>query len=59
MDPLTIGGIVAALAAILGSMILEGSSPMALILPAPMVLVFVGTFAVGAAGMTLPTSSTR
>ena len=48
MDPLTIGGIVAALAAILGSMILEGSSPMALILPAPMVLVFVGTFAVGA-----------
>lgn len=54
MDPLTLGGIVAALAAILGSMILEGSSPMALILPAPMVLVFVGTFAVGGAGMTLP-----
>ncbi len=54
MDPLTIGGILLALGAILGSMVLEGSSPAALFIPAPMVLVFVGTFAVGAAGMSLP-----
>lgn len=54
MDPLTIGGIVAALAAILGAMVLEGGSPAALLLPGPLVLVFVGTLAVGAAGTSLP-----
>jgi chemotaxis protein MotA len=50
MDPITLIGVVAALAAILVSMILEGSSPMAIILPAPLLLVFVGTIGVGVAG---------
>lgn len=51
MDPLTIAGIVLGFVFIMGSMILEGGSPMELFLPAPMLLVFGGTFAVGAAGM--------
>jgi chemotaxis protein MotA len=50
MDPITLIGVVAALAAIFVSMILEGSSPMAIILPAPLLLVFVGTIGVGVAG---------
>ncbi len=54
MDPLTLGGIVTALVAILGAMVLEGGSPAALFLPGPLVLVFVGTLAVGAAGSSLP-----
>ena len=54
MDPLTLAGIALAFLAIFGSMIMEGGSPAALLLPAPMVLVLVGTFAVGMAGMTLP-----
>ena len=42
MDPATIVGIVLAFGAIFGSMILEGGNPVAIMLPAPLLLVFVG-----------------
>lgn len=48
LTPMAIGG---ALALVLVSMILDGASPMALIKPAPLILVFGGTFAVSAAGL--------
>jgi chemotaxis protein MotA len=48
LTPMAVGG---ALGMVLLSMILEGSSPMALIKPAPLILVFGGTFAVAAAGL--------
>lgn len=54
MDPLTLVGVFLAFAAIFGSMIMEGGSPAALLLIPSLLLVFVGTFAVGMAGMTLP-----
>lgn len=54
MDPATIIGIVIAFGAILLSMILEGSSPMAIILIPALMLVFVGTFGAAMAGSTLP-----
>jgi chemotaxis protein MotA len=54
MDPATIIGIVLAFGAVLGSMILEGSSPMAIVLLPALLLVFVGTFAAAMAGSTLP-----
>jgi chemotaxis protein MotA len=50
MDPAAIVGIVLAFGAVFGSMIMEGGSPMALFLPAPLVLVFVGTIGAGMAG---------
>lgn len=53
MDPATIIGLIAALGAILMAIILEGSSPMSIMLPAPMILVFVATFGVTLAGGTL------
>ncbi|SOD71327.1 chemotaxis protein MotA [Jatrophihabitans sp. GAS493] len=54
MDPATLIGIGAALAAVFGSMILEGSSPMAIFLPAPLMLVFIGTIGAAVAGGVLP-----
>ena len=54
MDPLTIAGVVLAFVFILGSMVLEGGNPMSIILIAPMILVFGGTLAAGAAGNYLP-----
>jgi chemotaxis protein MotA len=48
LTPMAIGG---ALVLVLLSMILDGASPMALIKPAPLILVFGGTFAVSAAGL--------
>jgi len=48
LTPMAIGG---ALAMVLVSMILDGASPLALIKPAPLILVFGGTFAVAAAGL--------
>src|SRR5580658_9486490 len=48
LTPMAIGG---ALALVLVSMILDGASPLALIKPAPLILVFGGTFAVAAAGL--------
>jgi chemotaxis protein MotA len=50
MDPATLIGIGVALGGILLAIILEGSSPMSVILPAPMVLVIVGTLGAGIAG---------
>ncbi|SDI82242.1 chemotaxis protein MotA [Frankineae bacterium MT45] len=50
MDPATLIGVGAALVAVFGSMILEGSSPMAIFLPSPMILVFVGTIGAAVAG---------
>lgn len=53
MDPATLGGITLALGAVLLSIILEGSSPMSVILPAPMLLVIGGTLGAGLASSTL------
>ncbi|WP_210507486.1 motility protein A [Naasia sp. SYSU D00057] len=54
MDPATLIGIVLAFASLLAMIFMEGASPSALILPAPMILVFGATFAVGIASTTLP-----
>ena len=50
MDPATLVGIFLAFGAVFGSMIMEGGSPAALFLPAPLLLVFVGTIGAGVAG---------
>ena len=50
MDPATLIGIALALGALLTTMILEGSSPMAIVLIPPLVLVFGGTFGAAIAG---------
>lgn len=44
-------GIVLAVVALLIMMVMEGASPMAIFLPAPMILVFVGTFGAAIAGV--------
>ena len=43
MDPATLIGLALALGAILGAIILEGANPLSVFLPAPMLLVIVGT----------------
>jgi chemotaxis protein MotA len=53
MDPASLVGIVVALGAVLGAIILEGSSPMSVILPAPMLLVIGGTLGAGLMGSTV------
>ncbi len=50
MDPGTIIGLVLAFGGILLSMVMEGSSPMAIVLIPPMLLVFFGTFGAAMAG---------
>jgi chemotaxis protein MotA len=50
MDPATLIGIVLAVGALLTMMIMEGSSPMAIVLLPPMILVFGGTFGAAIAG---------
>jgi chemotaxis protein MotA len=50
MDPATLVGIALALGALLTTMILEGSSPMAIVLIPPLILVFGGTFGAAIAG---------
>jgi chemotaxis protein MotA len=50
MDPATLIGIVLALAALLVTMVMEGSSPMAIVLLPPLILVFGGTFGAAIAG---------
>jgi len=50
MDPATLIGIVLAIGALLTTMILEGSSPMAIVLLPPIILVFGGTFGAAIAG---------
>lgn len=53
MDPATFAGLALAFGAVLGAIFLEGSSPMSVMLPAPMLLVFGGTLGAGLAGATL------
>lgn len=53
MDLATIIGFVVAVGAIVMAIFLEGSTPMSVLLPAPMVLVFVATFGVTLAGGTV------
>ncbi|CAM5789329.1 motility protein A [Cellulomonas persica] len=53
MDPAGLIGIGVALVAIFGAMILEGAQPMSIMLPAPLLLVWIGTIGVGIAGHTL------
>ena len=50
MDPATLIGIVLGLASLLALMIMEGSSPMAIVLLPPIILVFGGTFGAAIAG---------
>jgi chemotaxis protein MotA len=50
MDPATLIGIVLALVSLLALMILEGASPMAIVLLPPLILVFGGTFGAAIAG---------
>src|SRR3954447_14271963 len=50
MDPATLIGIALAVGALVVTMILEGSSPMAIILLPPLILVFGGTFGAAIAG---------
>ena len=50
MDPATLIGIVLAVASLLFMMIMEGSSPMAIVLLPPLILVFGGTFGAAIAG---------
>jgi chemotaxis protein MotA len=53
MDPATLIGVVLALAALLITMVMEGSSPMAIFLIPPLILVFGGTFGAAIAGSTM------
>jgi chemotaxis protein MotA len=53
MDPATLIGIVAAFGALVAMVFIEGSSITSILLPAPMILVFGATIAVGIAGGTL------
>src|SRR6478736_7165797 len=50
MDPATLIGIVLSVGALLTTMVLEGSSPMAIVLLPPILLVFGGTFGAAIAG---------
>jgi len=54
VDLAAIVGLIAAFGAIFGAMIMEGGSPMAIFLPAPLVLVFLGTLGASLAGGTVP-----
>lgn len=56
MDPATIIGLVVAFAAIFAAQILEGGSPMSIMLIPPLILIFVGTFGACLAGNTIPTT---
>jgi chemotaxis protein MotA len=53
MDPATLIGILLAFGSLLGMIAIEGANVFALLLPAPMVLVFGATLAVGLAGSTI------
>jgi chemotaxis protein MotA len=53
MDPATIAGLLIAFGALFGMITLEGSHVSSILLPAPMLLVLVGTIAVGVAGSTM------
>lgn len=53
MDPAGFIGLVLAFGAIFGALLLEGADPMSIFLPAPLLLVWVGTIGVGIAGHTV------
>jgi chemotaxis protein MotA len=53
MDPATLIGVFAALISLIVMMVMEGSSPMAIILLPPLILIFGGTFGAAIAGSTL------
>lgn len=53
MDPATIIGLAIAFGSLLAMILMEGASPMSVLLPAPMILVFGGTIAVGIASATI------
>jgi chemotaxis protein MotA len=53
VDPVTLGGMALAGCALLVAMLLEGSSPMAIILLPPLILVFGGTFGAAITGSTM------
>ena len=53
MDPATIIGLLIAFGSLLAMIIMEGASPMSVLLPAPMILVFGATIAVGIASATI------
>jgi chemotaxis protein MotA len=58
MDPATLAGIGLAFFAIFGSMVIEGGNPAALLVPAPIFLVFAGTLGVAmASGLMKDTTS--
>jgi chemotaxis protein MotA len=54
VDPATIIGVVLGFAAVFGTQILEGGSPMSIILIPPLFLIFVGSFGASLASNTLP-----
>ena len=53
MDPAGLIGLAVALGAIIATLSIEGTSPMALMLPGPLILVWIGTLGVGIAGNTM------
>ena len=53
MDPAGLIGLAVALGAIFVTLSIEGTSPMALMLPGPLILVWIGTLGVGIAGNTM------
>lgn len=53
MDPATLAGMAVALGAVVASILMEGASPLSVVLPAPMMLVIGGTLGAGLATMTL------
>ncbi|GEL47306.1 motility protein A [Cellulomonas hominis] len=53
MDPAGFIGLVVAFGAIFGALLMEGADPMSIFLPAPLLLVWVGTIGVGIAGHTI------
>lgn len=53
MDPATLGGLGIAFVAVIAAIFIEGSTPMSILLPAPMILVFVGTIGAAVAGGTV------
>lgn len=56
MDPATIIGLLLAFGSLLAMIVMEGASPMSVLLPAPMILVFGATIAVGIASSTIKDS---
>ena len=56
MDPATIIGLVLGFGAIMGSMVMEGGNPAAIIAPPALVLIFAGTLGAVMAGNTLPST---